>query len=120
MTEKQGGETFAFRRRPKPKPNQSRGKGGKGAYPPRKPQTPKRRRLNLRRMEEFKYELGEIMSDVPPNQVGTLKGSIIAKADKIDIKAAEDFIIEKEKEGMIPPETAKHLFKLLKYYSIYR
>lgn len=71
-------------------------------------------------MVEFKFELSHILKDLSPNQVGTIKGSIIAKADKIDVQAAMTFIEEKEQDGLITQEVATELGKLLKYYSLYR
>jgi len=82
--------------------------------------TPKKKRLNLRRMIEFKYELSKILSDLPENITGTMKGSIIAKADKMDMDAAMDFIDLKTDEGTITEETRERLYKLLKYFCIYR
>jgi hypothetical protein len=83
-------------------------------------QTPKKKRLNLRRMIEFKYELDNILKDLPDNVKGTLKGSIIAKADKMDIDAAMDFIDAKTDDKTITEETRERLYKLLKYFCIYR
>ena len=83
-------------------------------------QTPKKRRLNLRRTIEFKYELDKILASLPENITGTMKGSIIAKADKIDQDAAMDFIEDKVKDGTIDEETKDRLFRLLKYFCIYR
>ena len=71
-------------------------------------------------MEEIKYEMGMIMEGLPPNVIGTLKGSIIAKADKIDIQEAINFIEEKEKEGLITSDMAGKLARLIKHYSLYR
>ncbi|MFO7618691.1 MAG: hypothetical protein R6W91_03430 [Thermoplasmata archaeon] len=83
-------------------------------------QTPKKRRLNLRRTIEFKYELNKILDGLPENITGTLKGSIIAKADKMDQDAAMDFIESKVKDGSIDEETREKLFRLLKYFCVYR
>ena len=87
---------------------------------PRKVQTPKKKRLNLRRMIEFKYELDKILSVLPENTRGTMRGSIIAKADKMDIDAAMDFVDQKTDEKVITEETRENIYKLLKYFCIYR
>ncbi len=71
-------------------------------------------------MEEFKWELSNVMKDLSPNIVGTLRGSIIAKADKMGVKEAIEFVEEKEKEEMIDSETATRLIKILKHYSTFR
>ena len=76
--------------------------------------------MNLRKIEEFKYEMSDILKDLAPNLVGTIKGSIIAKADKIDINAAMDFIQEKEKEGLLNEDQVKKLGRILNHYSFYR
>lgn len=83
-------------------------------------QTPKKKRLNLRRMIEFKYELSKILAPLPENITGTMKGSIIAKADKMDIDAAMDFIDQKTDDKTISEETREELYKLLKYFCVYR
>jgi hypothetical protein len=71
-------------------------------------------------MIEFKYELDKILSPLPENIMGTMKGSIIAKADKMDIDAAMDFIDQKTDDGTINEETHESLYKLLKYFCVYR
>ncbi len=83
-------------------------------------QTPKKKRLNLRRMIEFKYELSKILAPLPENITGTMKGSIIAKADKMDMDAAMDFIDQKTDDKTISEETREELYKLLKYFCVYR
>ena len=71
-------------------------------------------------MVEFKYELDYILSSLPETITGTLKGSIIAKADKIDQDAAMEFIDSKVEDGTIDEETKEKLFKLLRYFCVYR
>lgn len=108
----QGGIQFSNHRSPRPRRAPDRHL--------RKVQTPKKKRLNLRRMIEFKYELNKILAPLPENITGTMKGSLIAKADKIDIDAAFDFIDQKVQDGTIGEETRESLYKLLKYFCIYR
>ena len=60
------------------------------------------------------------MKDVPPNVVGTLKGSIIAKADKMSVKDAIEFIEDKMTEGLIDKNIAGDLIYIVKKYSTYR
>lgn len=76
--------------------------------------------MNLRKIEEFKYEMSDILKDLAPNLVGTIKGSIIAKADKIDINAAMDFILEKEEAGLLDADQVKKLGRILNHYSFFR
>ncbi len=86
----------------------------------KKVQTPKRRRLNLRKMIEFKYEMDHILEDLPETAVGTIKGSIIAKADKVDQDAAMEFIKTKVEEGILTEEMAERLGRLLHDHCFYR
>ncbi|MEW5936371.1 MAG: hypothetical protein AB1665_00940 [Candidatus Thermoplasmatota archaeon] len=98
-----------------------RGKGRKGGRPRAKRRyTPKKRRLNLRRLNEFKWLLNEILSVLPENVRGTLRGSIIAKADKIDVQAAIEFIQQKEAEGLIERDIAERLCSHVMRYTTYR
>jgi hypothetical protein len=71
-------------------------------------------------MIEFKYELDKILTELPENVRGTMKGSIIAKADKMDIDAAMDFVDLKTDEKVISEEMRESIYKLLKYFCIYR
>ena len=71
-------------------------------------------------MIEFKYELDKILEGLPDTITGTMKGSIIAKADKMDMDAAMDFIDQKTDDGTIDDETHDRLYKLLKYFCVFR
>ena len=71
-------------------------------------------------MIEFKYELNKILAGLPETITGTMKGSLIAKADKMDMDAAMDFIDLKTQDGTISEETREELYKLLKYFCVYR
>ncbi|MBI5001276.1 MAG: hypothetical protein HZB92_07120 [Euryarchaeota archaeon] len=82
--------------------------------------SPRKKRLNLRRIDEFKWEINQILSALPENVRGTLKGSIIAKADKIDSNAAIDFIEAKEKEGLIDTEMTDRLCALVVRFTTFR
>ena len=76
--------------------------------------------MNLRRIIEFKYEMEQILADLPENTKGTIKGSIIAKADKIDQNAALDFIESKVKDETISAEIGEHLSRLVQRNCKYR
>lgn len=71
-------------------------------------------------MIEFKFELNKILAPLPETITGTMKGSIIAKADKIDLDSCMEFVDQKVKEGVITEETREELYKLLKYFCVYR
>jgi hypothetical protein len=103
-------------------PNSQRrpGRGDRRGYPPRKQYSPKKRRLNMKRMTEFKWELNQIMQGLPENERGTIKGSIIAKADKMELNVALDFIDAKKAEGVLNQEMADRIIDLLHRFSTYR
>ena len=71
-------------------------------------------------MIEFKYEMDHILEDVPDAIKGTIKGSIIAKADRMEQADALDFIDLKVKDKTITEETGKRLGNLLRDFCIYR
>ena len=97
-----------------------RGKRRDAKRPKKQTYVPKKKRLNLRKIEEFKFEMSDVLEDLDPTLVGTIKGSIIAKADRIDINAAMDFILEKEKEELLTGDQVKRLGRILNHYSFYR
>lgn len=78
------------------------------------------RKLNMRCIEDFKWDLSLILKEISEENVARIKGGIYAKASKIGIREARDFITEKENEGIIPLETAMKLGKLLQRYSVFR
>ena len=80
----------------------------------------KRRKLDMRRDYEFRYLLGKILEGLPEGLVGSLKGTIYAKASNIGIREARDYILKKKDEGTIDDVTAKKLIDLLYKYSVYR
>ena len=80
----------------------------------------KRRKLDMRRDYEFRYLLGKILEGLPEGLVGSLKGTIYAKASNIGIREARDYILKKKEEGTIDGVTAKKLIDLLYKYSVYR
>jgi len=95
-------------------------RGGDRGYGQKKVQSVRKRRLNLKRMTEFKWEINQLMLDLPENQRGTVKGSLIAKADKLDINAALDFVQTKIDEGVLSKDMADHIADLLLKFSTYR
>ena len=104
-----------------------RGRGGRGTgpgrndrYQPRKVQSVRKRRLNLKRLTEFKWELNQIMLTLPENQRGAIKGSLIAKADKLEVNDALDFVQVKIDEGVLTRDVADKIADLLLKFSTYR
>ncbi len=80
----------------------------------------KRRKLNMRKDDEFRYMLGQILKDLPEGVQGSLKGTIYAKAANMGIKEAKEFVLRKKEEGIIDDEKAKRIIDLLYKYSVYR
>ncbi len=80
----------------------------------------KRRKLDMRRDYEFRYLLGKLLEGLPEGVVGSLKGTIYAKASNIGIREARDYILKKKEDGTIDEVTAKKLIDLLYKYSVYR
>jgi len=76
--------------------------------------------LNMRHMDDFKFKLEQILNEIEVKNLAQVKGMIYAKASKQDIREAKNYIFDKEKEGVIPEETAKKLNRLLSRYSTYR
>ncbi len=112
---------------PGPPPRRPFRRGGRGTgpgrndrYQPRKVQAVRKRRLNLKRITEFKWELNQIILTLPENQRGTLKGSLIAKADKLDVNEALDFVQVKIDEGVLTRDVADRIADLLLKFSTYR
>ena len=60
------------------------------------------------------------MEGLPETVTGTIKGSIIAKADKIDQDAAIEFINSKVEEGLLDKNTAERLSRLVHAFCFYR
>lgn len=92
-----------------------------------KPNNRKRRRrakrvqkLNMRRIDDFKYDLSHILDDMNNQNASAVKGAIYAKASKIGVKEAKNYIWEKEREGVLERDVAIRLTRLLTHYSVYR
>lgn len=73
----------------------------------------------MRRDYEFKYLLGQIVTELPENMRGTIKGTVYSKASKIGIKEAKDYILMKKDEGFLDEEIVKKIIDLLYRYSKY-
>ncbi|MBU7025083.1 MAG: hypothetical protein HXS40_13055 [Theionarchaea archaeon] len=87
----------------------------------RAPRRSKRvRKLNMSRIDDFKWSLSQILDDVDDQNVSAVKGAIYAKASKIGVREAKDFIWEKQREGVLEHEVALRLTRLLSKFSVYR
>jgi hypothetical protein len=78
------------------------------------------RKLNMRRIDDFKWDLSHILDDVNDENVSAVKGAIYAKASKIGVREAKDYIWEKQREGTLERDVALKLTRLLSKYSVYR
>lgn len=78
------------------------------------------RKLNMRRIDDFKWSLSQILDDVDDQNVSAVKGAIYAKASKIGVREAKDYIWEKQRQGVLEHEVALKLTRLLTKFSVYR
>ncbi|MDD4281476.1 MAG: hypothetical protein PHW58_04510 [Candidatus Methanofastidiosa archaeon] len=74
----------------------------------------------MHRIDDFKYDLAQILTEVDEAHFAQVKGMIYTKATRQDVREAKIYIAEKEEEGIIPSETAKKLVRLLSRFSTYR
>ncbi|MGC1120917.1 MAG: hypothetical protein WBA22_07460 [Candidatus Methanofastidiosia archaeon] len=99
-----------------------RSTGRKSRYSPNKVlrRSKRVRKLNMRRIDDFKWSLSQILDDVDDQNVSAVKGAIYAKASKIGVREAKDFIWEKQREGVLEHDVALRLTRLLSKFSVYR
>ncbi len=86
----------------------------------KKTRTKRVRKLNMRKIDDFKWDLSKILDDIDDENVSAVKGAIYAKASKIGVKEAKDYIWEKQRNGVLEREVALKLTRLLSKYSVYR
>jgi len=75
--------------------------------------------LDMGRMNSFHYaakHLG-IETKVDPNVWNTIMASVVAKASRIGIEEAKEFVLEKIKSNELPKEAEEPLIQLLSRYS---
>lgn len=72
------------------------------------------------RIDDFKWDLSHILDDMNDENTSAVKGAIYAKASKIGVREAKDYIWEKQKEGILERDVALRLTRLLSKYSVYR
>jgi hypothetical protein len=96
--------------------------GRKSRYSPNKVlrRSKRVRKLNMSRIDDFKWSLSQILDDVDDQNVSAVKGAIYAKASKIGVREAKDFIWEKQREGVLEHDVALRLTRLLSKFSVYR
>jgi hypothetical protein len=76
--------------------------------------------LNMSRIDDFKYRLSKILDDVDDQNASAVKGAVYAKASKIGVREAKDYIWDMQREGVIERDVARRLTRLLSKYSVYR
>ncbi len=72
------------------------------------------------RIDDFKWDLSQILDDVDVQNASAVKGAIYAKASKIGVREAKDYIWDKQREGVLERNVALKLTRLLSKYSVYR
>ncbi len=80
----------------------------------------KEKKLDMNRIKDFKWELNQLLKDLPDSVRGSIKGSVYAKASKHGLEETKEYIIEKEKEGVISEELGRKIVRLLYKYYRYR
>ena len=92
-----------------PTPQQRRNRGTQGSYS---------NMLDRRRLPYFLYDMREVFRELKIEETiwAPLLSSIIAKASRISIKEAEDFLLQKITDGTLPKEAEKPLMDLLGRY----
>lgn len=76
--------------------------------------------MNMGKIDDFKWDLSKILDAVDDENVSAVRGAIYAKASKIGVKEAKDYIWDKEREGVLERDVALRLTRLLSRYSVYR
>lgn len=74
------------------------------------------RKLNRQKYLEYKYAARDILAHdgVPEEHRSNVLGQVWAKGERISFEAALEFIEEKETDGVLPPEVAAELSRLIR------
>ncbi len=80
----------------------------------------KNRKLDMHKTPEFTYLTNKVLESLPENVRGSISGSIYAKASKLGINEAKEFILKKKQEGILTDAMSEQLINLLFRYSKYR
>lgn len=83
-------------------------------------QSKKTKKLNMGRVSDFKWDLNQVLSKIPEDKAGLIRGPLYAKASKIGVDEAKKFLKDKEDEGIIDKETALDILRVLSKYSKFR
>lgn len=105
------------------RPNRNRSKAGKpNNYRNRDAPSTRVGMLNQRRLGEFRYDVRELFVDkkMDPDLATTFLASIIAKASRLTIREAKDFVRDQEDAEIITKEVADGICYLLDRYTKYQ
>jgi len=90
--------------------------------PVQKRRNPRTAMLNLQKLGDFKYYARNILSksDMDETETPTFMANIIAKASRVSIKEAKDYVREVEKRGICSKEVSEEVCDLLDRFTKYR
>ncbi|GBE54994.1 MAG TPA: hypothetical protein ENH28_02365 [Euryarchaeota archaeon] len=78
----------------------------------------KRRMLNMHRVDDFRYDLKQILSNMPEeDHRHPVFATIYSKASNLGINEARNYIKDKTEEEIIPEEMSEGILNLLYRYS---
>ncbi len=100
-----------------------RGKGRRRFEPKFRPkEVPRTVMLNIHRLGVFRYDIREIMVDakVDPALSSAIVANVMAKASRVSIDDAKNYVREVEQTGGIDSEASECICILLDRYSRYR
>ncbi|MDD4222898.1 MAG: hypothetical protein PHF83_07210 [Candidatus Methanomethylophilus sp.] len=100
---------------------QSHRPSARNRYSPRV-STPRQAMLNAHRIMPFKYDMNEVLSQssMDPTMASSFLASVIAKASRISIHEAKDYIKTFLEEGNLSRDEFDRINRLLDKYSRYR
>jgi hypothetical protein len=78
--------------------------------------------LNLRREGVFKYDVREVLAESKVDEAlaSSVIANMIAKASRVSINEAKDYVREVESRGGYGKDVSDYLCQLLDKYTLYR
>lgn len=78
--------------------------------------------LNLRRLGSFRYDIRDILAhtDIDEALASAVVANIIAKASRVSVAEAKDYVREVQAQGGLHKDVADDICSLLDRYSKYR
>jgi hypothetical protein len=105
------------------RPNRNKSRAGKpNNYRNRDAPSTRVGMLNMRRLGEFKFDVRELFveNQMDPDLATTFLASIIAKASRLTVREAKDFVREQQDSAIITKSVADGLCYLLDRYTKYQ